>query len=84
MEFANAASLLAEGLAALAAAPAGADMIVDLQAAGRVDSAGLAVLLEWLARARRDGHRFTVIHAPEKLLALAKVSELDRIILAKE
>ncbi len=83
MEFANAAALLDEGRAAFAAAQAG-DVCLDLQAVGRTDSAGLAVLLEWLAIARRSGHRLKVVNPPASLLALARVSELDKIILAAD
>jgi phospholipid transport system transporter-binding protein len=81
MEFANAAALLDEGLAAFAGAPAGAVITLDLAEVGRTDSAGLAVLLEWLGAARRGGHTLSVANPPANLLALARVSGLDQIIL---
>lgn len=84
MEFANAAALLTEGLAAFAAAPRSAALTLDLAGVGRTDSAGLAVLMEWLGTTRREGRVLSVINPPATLLALARVSELDRIILAAD
>ena len=84
MEFANAAALLEQGSAAFSAAAPGAALSVDLLQVGRTDSAGLAVLMEWLATARHSGHNLTVINAPVTLLALARVSQLDTIILGAQ
>lgn len=84
MEFVNAAALLTEGLAAFAATPRSAGITLDLADVGRTDSAGLAVLMEWLGTTRRDGRMLCVINPPATLLALARVSELDRIILAAD
>lgn len=84
MQFSNATALLEQGRTALAAAAQLADVTLDLQSVGRTDSAGLAVLLEWLAIARHASHRLKVVNPPANLLALARVSEVDRIILAAD
>lgn len=50
---------------------------LDLSGVSESDSAGLALLLEWLrlARERRQEIRFS--HLPEQLSALARISEVD-------
>jgi phospholipid transport system transporter-binding protein len=53
---------------------------VDLAALQHVDSAGLALLLEWQAWARRAGRTLTLRHAPAPLLQLARLSELDELL----
>ena len=66
--FADAARLLAEGEAAFA----GADRVeVDLSGVGRLDSAGLALLLEWSLAARGQGRRLSYRNPPPALSALA-------------
>jgi phospholipid transport system transporter-binding protein len=44
------------------------------------DSAGLTVLLEWLALAKRDGRSLRYVNLPVDLLALAKISEVDGLL----
>ena len=48
---------------------------VDLSGVSQVDSAGLALLLEWQSQQRRAGHRLTLRHAPESLLRLAQLAD---------
>jgi len=55
---------------------------VDLGAVTSVDSAGLALLLEWLRRARSDGRTVTYSGLPEKLVAIAKLSGVQTILAA--
>jgi len=50
---------------------------VDFGAVTSVDSAGLALLLEWLRRARHDGRAVKYTGLPEKLVAIAKLSGVD-------
>lgn len=51
----------------------------DLAAIERVDSAGLALLIEWLRRTRKSGGvQFTNI--PESLMAMARVSGVQNLI----
>ena len=48
----------------------------------RADSAGLAVLLDWLAWGRRRSHRVSLENLPASLLAIAKISEVDGLLTA--
>lgn len=48
---------------------------LDLGAVTRVDSSGLALLLEWQALANRAGRRITIHDAPSDLLSLASLCE---------
>ncbi len=51
---------------------------VDLGGVTRSDSAGLAFLIEWTREARHRQKEVRLLNAPEQLLAMAKVSTLDR------
>lgn len=53
---------------------------LDLSGVDVTDSAGLALLVEWTARARRDGCKLSLKHMPKRALALAKISEVDKIL----
>ena len=53
---------------------------VDLGAVTSVDSAGLALLIEWLRRARSDGRAVTYTGLPDKLVAIAKLSGVDAML----
>lgn len=48
---------------------------VDLNDVSRIDSAGLALLLEWQAAARKGNTTLSFIGAPEGLLRLAALCE---------
>ncbi|MEJ2382934.1 MAG: STAS domain-containing protein [Xanthomonadales bacterium] len=48
---------------------------VDLAEVDQVDSAGLAVLLEWQAQQKAAGHRLSLVNAPDSLLRLAQLAE---------
>lgn len=75
--FSTAGALLGAGEAAFAGLPA---VTVDLAQVTRVDSAGLALLLEWLrlGRAGRRAMRFTSL--PDKLLAIARLAGVDALL----
>jgi phospholipid transport system transporter-binding protein len=53
------------------------DPIVDLSQVSHVDSAGLALIIEWVRWAHGNGVRLQLIKVPEKVLALARISEID-------
>lgn len=53
---------------------------IDLERVTHADSAGLAVLLEWLSWARRQGHSLRFVHLPAQLLAVARISELEDLL----
>ena len=51
---------------------------IDLADVKGVDSAGLALLLEW--QARRDGRELAMLNAPNALLRLARLCEADDLL----
>jgi len=55
-------------------------MEVDLSGVTNVDSAGLALLVEWYRRAARAKCEIRFVAVPAQLRALAKISELDRLL----
>jgi phospholipid transport system transporter-binding protein len=50
---------------------------IDCRGINPSDSAGLAVLLDWLAAARQAGRGLTYRALPEDLTALARISEVE-------
>lgn len=75
---------------ATAALSAGLDLIgpreawtVDLAGITAGDSAGLAVLVEWLSAARARDATVTYAAVPAQILAIARISELDGLLLAQ-
>ena len=53
---------------------------IDLGGVENTDSAGLALLVEWAAWARREGRKLVLNNVPSQALALARISEIDRIL----
>jgi phospholipid transport system transporter-binding protein len=75
--FADAARLLTEGDAAFA----GLDRVdVDLARVARVDSAGLALLLEWSLAARTAGRTLRYQNIPPAASSLAGISEVAELL----
>ncbi|CAB1277240.1 STAS domain-containing protein [Candidatus Nitrosacidococcus tergens] len=56
------------------------DIRVDLQEVTHIDSAGLVLLISWMRYARLRNKSLQFLNVSEKILALAKVSDLDQII----
>lgn len=79
MTFATAARLHATGLAALGSSE-GQRLDLDCSAVGEADSAGLVVLVDWLAWARAHGRELHLKNLPSKLLEIARISELDELL----
>ena len=77
ISFANAARALG---AMPHAGPRGSTLDLDLAALEHVDSATLAVLIAWSARARRQGVTLHYRRAPRGLLNLAKLCDVDRLL----
>jgi len=75
--FATAGPLLEAGCSAFGAQTA---VTVNLQAVTRVDSAALALLLEWLRGARADGRAMRFTGLPDKLLAIARLSGVEGLL----
>ena len=55
----------------------GRELRLDLTGVEHADSAGLALLFEWLAQARRQGSSLSIRGLPESLLSLARLCQLD-------
>jgi phospholipid transport system transporter-binding protein len=53
---------------------------VDCSGIARSDSAGLSVLLDWLALAKGDGRSLRYVKLPEGLIALARISEVEELL----
>lgn len=52
----------------------------DFAAVTASDSAGLALLLEWLRLARKAGQQLHFDNVPEQIMALARISEVDELL----
>jgi phospholipid transport system transporter-binding protein len=57
-----------------------APLVVDLSGVKESDSAGLALLLEWLRLARQRRRTVRFENLPEQLIALAKISEVEALL----
>jgi phospholipid transport system transporter-binding protein len=57
-------------------------IVVDCAGVARGDSAGLAVLLDWLAWGRRKSRPLALENLPASLLAIARISEVDGMLTA--
>jgi len=58
----------------------GGDLVVDLAAVNRADSAGLALLIEWMRWANKRGVSIAFRAIPDQLLAIATASDLDELL----
>ena len=79
LTFASARRACALGVQALAQATEGG-LEIDCGGVTVSDSAGLAVLLEWLAVARRAHRSLRYTHLPEGLAALARISDVRELL----
>jgi len=57
---------------------------IDLVDVTHTDSAGLALLVEWLSEASRQGARVELLNLPAQMLALATVANLDQLLAGKQ
>ena len=57
-------------------------IVIDCSGVTRADSAGLAVLLEWLAWSRRKARPIQLQGLPASLVAIARISEIDGLLTA--
>jgi phospholipid transport system transporter-binding protein len=53
---------------------------VDLSGIGEADSAGLALLVAWRARREAHGGSLKFEHLPERLIALAKLTQAQSLL----
>ena len=75
--FGDAARLLADGDAAFSGEQA---VEVDLARVARVDSAGLALLLEWSLSARDAGRKIVYQNVPGSVASLAGMSDVAALL----
>lgn len=78
--FSSAAPALTAGLALIGA---GRAWIIDLSGVTAGDSAGLAVLVEWLSAARARGATLRYEAIPAQILAIARISDLEDLLLGQ-
>jgi phospholipid transport system transporter-binding protein len=81
LTFATARDARQLGVLVLEASGAGR-IVIDCSGVTRADSAGLAVLLDWLAWGRRKSRALSLQNLPASLLAIARISELDGLLTA--
>lgn len=53
---------------------------VNLAGVSKTDSAGLALLLEWISRAASNGCDFRLADIPDKIQAIAVTAEIDELL----
>ncbi|QKK11888.1 MAG: STAS domain-containing protein [Pseudomonadota bacterium] len=54
----------------------GKETVIDLRGVKRSDSAGLALLVEWLRQTRQRGAKLTFRNIPEQMQAMARISQV--------
>lgn len=79
LDFTTAREAHAAGVAVLGASAANA-WLVDCSGVARANSAGLAVLLDWLAHAHRAGKGLRYENLPADLIAIAGISEVQELL----
>jgi phospholipid transport system transporter-binding protein len=79
LTFATARRAHQEGLASLASA-SGRELEIDCAGITTSDSAGLAVLLDWLAAVKRAGGKLRYRQLPPGLVALSRIGEVEELL----
>lgn len=79
LNFANARRARSEGLNVLRASSA-RDLEIDCSGITHSDSAGLAVLLDWMAIMKREGRPLRFAGLPAGLLAVARISGVEEML----
>ena len=77
LDFDAAPAVLKRGVALLGDAR---NCEIDLSGVRSGDSAGLAVLIEWLASARRRGAELRYTGVPAQMRVIARISELEDLL----
>ena len=77
LDFNSVGTLAGEGERLFAAYP---EVRVDLQDVGQANSAGLALLLQWLEQAKRRGQRLELVNLPESLARIAAITNLTGLL----
>ena len=77
LQFRTVAETRRQGLRLLSAHP---ELVLDLGGVTRADSAGLALLIEWMREARHQRVQVHFENIPDQLLAIARASQLDKFL----
>jgi phospholipid transport system transporter-binding protein len=56
---------------------------IDLGGVPEGDSAGLALLIEWIRRARKQKQQLQFKNLPTQIAALARISQVDELLMQK-
>ena len=80
LDFATAAAALRAGLGLMTGNRA---WTIDLSGVTAGDSAGLAVLVEWMSAAREHGASVRYEAVPAQIVAIARISDLDELLLVQ-
>ena len=73
LDFTSVVPLVLEGERVFTASPR---VRIDLQGVGQANSAGLALLLEWLEQAKRRDQHIELVNLPESLARIARITNL--------
>lgn len=79
LSFANARRARNDGLRALRESGA-PDLEIDCGGISQSDSAGLAVMLDWMASMKRQGRPLRFTNLPQSLLAVASISGVEELL----
>jgi phospholipid transport system transporter-binding protein len=79
LTFASARRAFDSGVKALSGSNQAA-IEVDCGGVQTADSAGLAVLLAWLAWAHQHGRQLKFVRLPEAIIAIARISDVDGLL----
>lgn len=78
LDFSTASRALRSGIEAIGDA---CDQVVDLSGVTEGDSAGVAVLVEWVSIAVAAGVELRYENVPPQMLAIARISDLEDLLL---
>ena len=53
---------------------------LDLSGVSAIDSAGLALLIEWISRAKRGKCNLVFSHVPAQAMAIARISDVEKLL----
>ncbi|MDG4605006.1 MAG: STAS domain-containing protein [Candidatus Contendobacter sp.] len=53
---------------------------IDLSGISRANSAGVALLVEWLGRTRRQGQELIFVNVPAQMRAIITIADLDTVL----
>ncbi|MGH8199868.1 MAG: STAS domain-containing protein [Steroidobacteraceae bacterium] len=79
LTFANARGARSEGLHALRTSTS-RDLEMDCAGITHSDSAGLAVMLDWMAIMKQEGRPLCFVNLPPGLLAVARISGVEEML----